>query len=408
MSIATGVAKKLVYKKQSAFGTIATTTGGRYLRRVTSTLDLKKSTYQSQEIRADMQRADMRHGVRTVDGTISGELSPGSYSDFLGSLLRQAWQTPATTGAISTVTAAVTTGAAGTFTRSGGSFFTDGFKIGDVIRWTGWLTTGLPNNNHNFLITNLTALVMTVVALDGVAIGAKIAGDSVTATLAGKKNFIPESGHLREYYTIEHHYSDIGQSEVFTDCVVSQANVKMPASGMNTIEFPMLGLNMNVDTVAYFTTPTAAVATGVTAAANGALYVAGQPVGLITGMDFTINGNYSTPGGVVGSNTEPDIFQGSVDVTGNMTVYFQDAVFRDYFKDESEVGVIAVFTTSNLPAADFVGFTMSRVKMGGAGKDDGEKGLVMTMPFTALLNTLGGSGTAHEKTTISIQDSTVA
>jgi hypothetical protein len=407
MTIATGVAKKLVFKKQSALGTIASASGARYLRRVTSTIDLKKATYQSAEIRADYQRADFRHGIRTVDGTISGELSPGSYADFLGSAVRQAWQTASTTGAITTVTAAVTTGAAGTFTRSGGSYLTDGFKIGDVVRWTGWATTGVPNNSHNFLITSLTALIMTGTMLDGVAVGPKAAGDSVTCAVVGKKNWIPETGHLREYYTIEHFYSDIAQSEVFTDCAVSQAMLKMPASGMNTVEFPMLGLNMVTNTSAYFTTPTAAVGTGVTAAANGALYIGGVAVGLVTGLDITLNGNYSTPGGVVGSNVEPDIFQGSIDVTGNATVLFQDGTFRDYFLNETEVSLIAVFTTANTAAADFFGVTMSRLKFGGASKDDGEKGLTLTMPFTALLNTAGGAALANLATTISFQDSTL-
>lgn len=407
MTIATGVAKKLVYKKQSALGTIATASGAQYLRRVTSTVDLKKATYQSAEIRSDYQRADFRHGVRTVDGTISGELSPGSYADFIGSSVRQAWQSPSTTGAIITVTAAVTTGASGTFTRSAGSYLTDGFKIGDVVRWTGWATTGVPNNTHNFLITSLTATVMTGTMLDGVAIGAKAAGDSVTCTVVGKKNWIPLTGHLREYYTIEHAYTDIVQSEVFTDCVVSQAMFKMPPTGMNTCEFSILGLNMQTDTTAYFTTPTAAVGTGVTAAANGALYIGGVAVGLVTGLDITLNGNYSTPGGVVGSNVEPDIFQGSIDVTGNATVLFQDGTFRDYFLDETEVSLIAVFTTANTPNADFFGITMSRLKFGGASKDDGEKGLTLTMPFTALLNSAGGATVANLATTISFQDSTL-
>lgn len=407
MTIATGVAKKLVYKKQSALGTIATASGAQYLRRVTSNIDLKKATYQSAEIRSDYQRADFRHGIRTVDGTISGELSPGSYADFIGSAVRQAWQSPSTTGAIITVAAAVTTGASGTFTRSAGSYLTDGFKIGDVVRWTGWATTGVPNNTHNFLITSLTATVMTGTMLDGVAIGAKAAGDSVTCTVVGKKNWIPLTGHLREYYTIEHAYTDITQSEVFTDCVISQAMFKMPPTGMNTCEFPVLGLNMTTGTSAYFTTPTAAVGTGVTAAANGALYIGGEAVGLVTGLDITLNGNYSTPGGVVGSNVEPDIFQGSIDVTGNATVLFQDGTFRDYFLNETEVSLIAVFTTANTANADFFGVTMSRLKFGGASKDDGEKGLTLTMPFTALLNSAGGAAVANLATTISFQDSTL-
>jgi hypothetical protein len=56
---------------------------------------------------------------------------------------------------------------------------------------------------------------------------------------------------------------------------------------------------------------------------------------------------------------------------------------------------------------------MPRVKVGGAGKDDGEKGIVQTMPFTALFDTgagadKGATATDSLATTLSIQDSTVA
>jgi hypothetical protein len=48
---------------------------------------------------------------------------------------------------------------------------------------------------------------------------------------------------------------------------------------------------------------------------------------------------------------------------------------------------------------------MPRVKMGGAGKNDGQGGLVQTMPFQMLKNLVGGAGTSTEATTLSIQDS---
>jgi hypothetical protein len=50
-----------------------------------------------------------------------------------------------------------------------------------------------------------------------------------------------------------------------------------------------------------------------------------------------------------------------------------------------QVSIVAAFTTNNNANADFMSFVMPRVKVGGASKDDGEKGLIMTMPYTALL-----------------------
>lgn len=410
MPTASGIAKKLVIASQTAKGTIAAANAASavYLRRTSSNLALKKETYQSNEMRADMQIGDFRHGVRSVDGTIAGELSPGTYNLFMASALRQTWQTQVTTGAKTDITAAVTVAPAGTFTRATGSYLTDGFKIGDVVRWTGW-TTATANNAHNFIITALTATVMTVYPLDGVALVAKASGDSVTCVVTGKKTWIPATGHTSDFYTVEHNYSDIDQSEVFTDCKVNSMAFKLPATGMATLDVSMIGLNMIPKASAdspYFTSPAASSAYGSLAAVNGALYVQGAQVALLTGLDFTIAGNLSSDA-VVGSNVKPDIFHGKITVTGNMTVYFQDATFRDYFDNETEVSINAAFTTSNLPNADFLAFTMPRVKVGGADKDDGEKGIIQTMPFTALYNINGGAAVSSLATTISIQDSTL-
>ena len=407
MPIATGIFKTLAFKKQSALGTIATggAATGQYLRRVKSTLDLKKQTYKSSEILVSQQRRDFRHGVRSIDGSISGELSVGTYQSFFESICRQVVQTAATTTALTNVTAAVTAGAAGTYTRAAGSFITDGFKVGDVVNWTGWATTGAPNNNHYALITALTATVMTVLNLDGVAVGAKAAGDSVTGVVVGKKTWLPQSSQTRDYYTIEHWFGDIAQSEVFKDCVISKADVKLPPTGMATVDWSVMGLNIVTNTSQYFTSPTALSTGGIEAAVNGALIVHGAVLGDITGFHFSINGNYSAPGGVVGANVDPDIFPGSVDVTGNLTVLFTDAVFRDYFVNETEVAITVVLSSGTSATSGFTAFTFPRCKAGGASKDDGEKGLTLTMPFTALENTAGGTGTNSVASTFVVQDS---
>ena len=122
-------------------------------------------------------------------------------------------------------------------------------------------------------------------------------------------------------------------------------------------------------------------------------------------MDFNINGNMTVPGGIVGSNVDPDIFPGTFDISGNLSVLFADAVMRDYFIAETEVSIIAVFTAGNAANADFQSHVFHRVKLGGSGKDDGVKGLTMTMPFVALENTAGGAATSSIATSYWLQDS---
>lgn len=405
--IATGINKILAFKKQTAIGTIATTTGGQNLRRVTSSIDKKKQAYTSKEQRPSQQRSDMRHGVVSVDGTISGELSVGTYQAFTESILRQVVQTAATvTTAVSDVVVASTGTNTGTITVTAANLMTGNlFKIGMVVRATGFTTTAVANNGKNLFITGLTNKVATVVTLDGSAIVAKTETGAVTIAEVGKHCFIPQTAHTRDYYTIEHNFADIVQSERFVDCVISQMDVKLPASGMATVDFAVMGLNMVPGTTPYFSAP-APVSNGANlAAANGVIFMNGIAIGLITGMNFAVKGNHNMIGGVVGSNFEPDIFPGSLDVDGQVTVLFSGATERDYFLNETEVSLYCAFTTDNSAAAGFQAISMPRVKMGGASKDDGEKGLVMTMPFTALENFAGGSGTSTHQTTICIQDS---
>ena len=404
MPISTGVAKQVRYKKETTWGTApVVVTGAQLLRRVTSNLDLAKQTYQSAEIRSDYQIADFRHGVRSVNGAINGELSPGTYKDFFAAALRADYATPATTGALITVTATV---AAPQFVRSTGSWLTDGFKVGDVVRHSGWATTGVPNNARNFLITALTATDKTGVFLDGTAPGPKVAGDSVTIVLAGKKTMTPVTGHTDESFSIEHWFADLSQSELFTGCKVASIDLALPPTGISTCALNFMGKDMASDVVEYYTTPTAETTTGVLASVNGAIYVGNQKIALLTGLTLKVNGNM-TADPVVGSNTYPDIFEGSVVVDGQMTALFTDGTLRDYFLNETEVGIYAVFTTGNGAADDFIAFNMPRVKAGGAGKDDGQKGIVQTIPFQALFNKNGGTGISSDKTTLSVQDSTV-
>lgn len=401
MAIATGVAKQLIYKVQPALGTKATAASAQLLRRVSSSLELTKNTFQSNEIRTDYQISDFRHGSRSVSGSIDGELSPGTYEDFFASALRRDFAAVSDiTGASVTITGS---GAPYTIARGSGSFLTDGIKVGDVIQLSVG-TLNAANINKNLLVASVVALELTVYPLNGSDMTAEGPIASTTISVVGKKTYTPTTGHTNKYYTIEQWYSDISQSESFVDCKVNTAAVNITPDGMATVSFGMLGRNMDIDSSQYFTSPTAATTSGVTAGANGLLMVDGVTVGNVTGISFDVNGNMSTKE-VVGSNVTPDVFAGSVTVSGQLTILFEDATYTNMFANETEASVVIALTTDNTASADFIAFTMPRIKAGGNSKDDGQQGLTQTVPFTALLNGDGGAGTSSEQTTLSIQDS---
>lgn len=87
------------YGAETTFGTQSAATGQK-LRRVSSTLVMNKDSYAAAEARPDQQVQDMRHGVRRPVGQISGELSKGTYDDFIAAALRGTWSTNEVTNGI--------------------------------------------------------------------------------------------------------------------------------------------------------------------------------------------------------------------------------------------------------------------------------------------------------------------
>jgi hypothetical protein len=414
-TIAAGVFKKLTLKKQTGLGVKAPAGAGgssQYQRRVTSTINLKKPQYQSAEINPTQQVDDSRHGVKQVEGSWNCELSVGGYQKPFESLLRQAAQVMGATAAATTIsaTAAVAPATGGTVTRSAGSFITDGWKVGDLFRMTGWTAPATANNALNCVIASIAAngLSMVVFCPNGKLLTAKAAGDNVALAAVGRKTWVPLTGHTRDYYTIEHFQADILDSEQFVDCVFTTGGIKLPATGMATVDFGLMGLNMETGTAEYFTTPANAPSGPLVAAVNGALVFDGGLVGTVTAAEVNVTGNYTAIGGVVGSNVDPDIIPGKVTAAGNLTALLsaEGVVLRDKFVNETKMVVILVFTSGTEDNADAFVIVMSNVKLGGADKDDGEKAISMSVPFVASRR-IDGS-TVHLPTTISIQDTLFA
>ena len=399
MPTASGIAKRIVYKKETTFGTLAGASGGQALRRTTSNFNLTKETYQSEEIRTDYQTSDFRHGVRSVEGSVSGELSSGSYADFIASAVARNFTaaTPAALGSTTIANGAI----AGTYTitRTTGSWLTGGGKVGNVIRLTGFNAN---NNGKNLLIVAATALAITVVVLNGTTLTLETVASAAAYTSVGKTTYAPETGHTDDSYTIEEFYSDISKSQVSTGNKVNTASFALPATGLVTADFGFMGQDLKQSgNVAYFTAPTAQGQTGIFAAVNGALIVDGKIVSLVTGLNININRNMTSEA-VVGSNIRPEIYEGRINVDGDFSTLYEDNTFFDFFNNESEISLVVALTENNLGTSNFMTFTLPRIKLSSDTKDDGEKGIVSQNSFQALK----GFGTnGFEATTIMIQDS---
>jgi hypothetical protein len=194
-------------------------------------------------------------------------------------------------------------------------------------------------------------------------------------------------------------------SRLFTECRVGSWGIKLPATGMATTDIGFMGRDMEIYSGAsapFYTSPTAATTTGVFAAVNGLLQVGGTTVGVVTGLDITMNLN-PTADAVVGQNFPPEVFLGRANVTGNATAFFQDSTLISDFKNETQVSILAYLTTTSAANSPAVSIYLPALKFGdGNVSDSGEGGQSITMPFQALK--ADGTTIGDEATTIRVVD----
>lgn len=403
MSKASGIFKEVRYKKEAAgqWGELPGASGAVKLRRTSADFNATADVYSSNELNTTFQNVDTRLGVRGAEGSLNGELSPGSYAEFYGAILAKDFA--AVTGASGVSVTIAASGTNFTITRAAGSWLTDGIKVGHVVRMTG---AGLnaANQGNNCLVISMTATVLTVMVLSGTSLVAEGPIASVALAPAGKVSYIPQTGHTDNSYTIEEWYADITESAVFTGMKVTSANIQLPSTGMVTTDFAFMGkgLTSESDTTAYFTSPTGPTTTGLLTAVQGAVLLNGTNAACITDANISIE-RANEPGQCVGSNYNSEIFMGKINVTGSLSAYFSDSTLRNYFTNEVPVTLVLVVTTGEQKNSDFISFVLPSVKLTSATNADNETAIIASIDFTALMNSVTTNGLIDS--TIMIQDS---
>ena len=401
---AKGVSKQVAIKKETTFGVLAGDTGGKLLRRTSADFTSTRESYQSSEIRTDQQVADFRLGVKSTDGSLSGELSPGAYTELIQAVLAKDFAAGGTTASASITIAGPSAGLY-TVTRATGSFISDSFKVGEVVRLTG---AGLSpaNVGNNLLVVNVAALVLTVRLLSGTALVAEGPIATVAVASVGKETIIPLTAHTDQSFTVEEFYADIAQSEVHTGVKVGTWNVSVPATGLVTTDFTLMGKGLaQTGTSQYFTSPTALSTTGIVAAVNGAVIINGSTTtACVTAFDFSTD-RAMEPSQCIGSESAEAIFTGTITVTGNLSMYFEDAVVRDLFENETITTLVLALATGEEKTAGVMTFVMPKAKLSSFSKADTDLGIVATAAFTAVLNDVTSAGLPA--TTIQVVDTSV-
>jgi hypothetical protein len=404
-SFTRGVNRQIGINRQTAVGTLAAAAGAKVLRRMSANPNLMRDVISSQEILPSHQVRDARLGTKRVPMQFNGQLSPGAYPDFFEGMVRRNFSAgaAATAAALGTVTAAA--GPPGTFTRSTGSWITDGFRVGDIVRFTGFAAGLVGNNDRNYRITALTATVLTTSGTANEVVVAGAGGAAaVAAAVVGKKTFIPQTGHLFHAYTIEDWIPDASPSisERYWDMRMQALAVRVPPSGIVTLDAQMIGRDRTRAATRYFTTPTAPTADNSLSSVSGRVRFNGADIASITGLAFQL----ACPTDAqpcVGTQLVPDNFQGTLSLRGQGSCYLTDGDFATLFENETELDLHLMLTSDSTNNSPFVAFTMNRVKLFGMDRQDSDRSLMQSFQFQALEHV--GAAASFEATTFSVQDS---
>lgn len=378
--MANGSRHSMAHVAEVTYGVTPATPAFKPLRHTSTTLALSKEVLESEELRSDRQKTDVRHGAYQVGGDMGFELSYGSYDDLIQAALGGTWSTVKDSTVISL------SAAAGSFTRATGSFVTDGFVVGDVVTSSGFATAG---NNGRFVVTAVVALTLTVTPLQGQTMASDVA--------AAGRQVISRSGVrtgvVRRSFTIERLFGDVAGVDKpyhrFTGVEVNMMELQIAANAMTKGSFGFMGRDMVTATAAIAgSTYAAPTSTSPLDSFTGALVENGAVIAVVTEMQLNVENGLEARF-VVGSKQtlQPSIARANV--SGTITAYFENSLLLDKFINETESSL-----EFSLPdaAGNVYRIFLPRIKyMGGQPDVSGEGPITLSMPFQALLSAPAGA-----------------
>lgn len=358
---ATGAQHRLSYKAETSWATTASSgsgaTGFKIARITGSSLNLKKGSIVSKEIRTDRQTADFRHGIKTVQGDISFELSYGNFDDFLAAALCAA--SPAWVGNANQIWP-------GTCTSVNG---------------VGTITQFIQNGTTKQSFTMERAFLDTT----------------------------NSSGVVTPTYGL------------FTGCVLNTMSLSMRPGQIVTGSFGFMGKVANFSTTSNIGTPNAAnyanspydvfsgtvmeggtvsvvtTAATVSGADAGIASAATQPI--LTGLDISMS-NGTQLQQTLGSNMAQGVTLGQIQISGTMTAYFADMTMLNKFINETTFAI--TWTLAPIGGSTATGtqiWTLMNCKAGDAPlpvQNDGP--ISISIPFTAYADPISGKTIQVAKT----------
>jgi hypothetical protein len=378
---------------------------GQVLRHVSHNLSLQKDVYAEDEVRTDRTRPMEKHGTRRVPGNINGLLSAGTYELLMEAILQGTWNTTAVSGDETDFTSCAADNTTAKFTLGGGNPVTEGFRVGDIIRFTN--LSAAANNATNFVILGFGGSNNREITVFP-APTTHTADTEFDVTTVGGRVSAPASGHVKRKFGIEVYNSDGDISRLFTEGRFSGFDLSVSPNQMARINFSGLWRNREVysgSDAPFFTSPVAETTTDVISSMAGLLRINGATVAVVTAFSFSFNRAPTAPAQIHAQGLTPGILLANAVVTGSFTAFLQDTTMMDAYDDEDEIELLIYLPETNEAAPHAVTFYLPRIKLNSNNETTIEGAKAIECGFTA--GRYFGSGAGIESTVLRICDTAV-
>lgn len=196
-----------------------------------------------------------------------------------------------------------------------------------------------------------------------------------------------KAGTTPRSFTVERRHTDVGQYMQFTGVVPGTLQLSIQPNAMVTGVIGVVGRDMEVDNSS-LGAPTPVAANSPFDSFTGTIEEGGSVIASVTALELNLD-NGLDPAFVVGDAATPVIMSGRSNLTGTLTAYFENAVLLAKFLDETESSLEVELEDT---AGNVLGIWLPRIKYTGADVPvNGEGGVLITMPFQALLDTTEGT-----------------
>lgn len=280
----------------------------------------------SGEVSAERQETSVRTGFRQVTGQLGFELSPDSQDDLIELGTAEAFTAVANQISSESLTYVPASGSdAEHFTYTGTNLDNDDKRVA-------MFETGSTSTDQRFIgrVDASSGKVHVMVKMNAVTLAS-----GTFSEVAASESRVKKSNML--YSTIHKSYPDVALEQLFNDVTVNNLSLSIQPGSLVTGTADLIGLSAG-DMVADGTAGVSANAAPTTTAYSpfaSCVGIGDKPVGVVSGLDFTVNNNRETVP-LLCSPSADSVYEGVANVTGTVTLLFEDAVEYNKFQDEEE------------------------------------------------------------------------